>query len=849
MKNFFKRTFQTIAFLTVFLILFYFVSCIFGFKYEDGITPMDHFYDLPEDTVDVLLLGSSHMGMNVDPSILWEKYGIAAYNCWGSMQQVWNTYYYLNECLKYQSPQLVVMDVYGATFSYDYATYDNAVKNTQGLRMSKDKVDAIRASVEGDYFAQLLLGLPTYHYRYSELSVNDFQNFAWNKESGIQTINTVGEHVQSFTMPELNVGDETYPLNAKQEEYLNRIIALCREKNIPLVFVASPYYMSEMEAMRFNEIGRIAQENDVPYLNYGTDCESIGLISQEDYRDLCHMMSSGIQKYTTFLGEYMKENYDLPDRRGDENHIWNHEEDNSGNLLYELDAKFYGGNQSYLDTGIQLCVNPYDSYTILTEINTACEGEDKVWFSCYSEESGNERGIMLRRNADNFYLVFSSTETIEIPEYGETMRLAIVKEGLRYCVYLDGEFFKDAVVNLPDSYDGNLLLGCQETADGRRFRFSKTQICDLQIYSGALEENVTMNWTARELPEPPERQAQKADSDAAFELSQQFIGNGYSSYLDTGLALYAQTEDSWTLLTQFAEEPGSGAGVYFSCYAEDVSDYRGVMARRIGEGKLNLLYANRSINLDVPVGEEIRLAIVKDEVAYSIYLNGEKIVDEDYADTNPWSGDLLLGCQETTAGEKMRFSGVTVYNFEVYHGVMTEEEILSWSPEHCPEPEPRIPTPVEYTLEHSFLGDGKAAYVDSGVQLYDVEKDWCLEMTFRKNGAQTLVTCFAEDPNSYRGLIISTLDDKTLNLTLGQSAMELEMPPQPEQELKIVKQGSSYTVYLNDEYAGETTSLCPEYDGTMHIGCAVDGDGNPFRFSLAKILKLTVTDGANNKEG
>ena len=150
---------------------------------------------------------------------------------------------------------------------------------------------------------------------------------------------------------------------------------------------------------------------------------------------------------------------------------------------------------------------------------------------------------------------------------------------------------------------------------------------------------------------------------------------------------------------------------------------------------------------------------------------------------------------------------------------------------------------MDYTLDKSFLGDGKSAYVDTGVQLYDVaDKGWSLEMTFRKSGTGHLVTCFAEDPSSYRGLIVSVLDDSTLSLTLGQSALELEMGPRPEQTLKIVKQGSDYTVYLDGELAGQVSSDAPEYDGTLLIGCALDGSGKPFRFSTAKILSLTVTD-------
>lgn len=844
MKSVFKKLFKTVAFLAILLVALYLICCVFSFKYEDGVTPMDHMYDLPEDTVDVVLLGSSHMGVNVDPSILWEEEGVAAYNCWGSMQQVWNTYYYLNECLKYQNPKLVVMDVYGATFAYDYGTYDNAVKNTIGMRMSMDKVEAIQTSVEeSDYFVYLLLGLPTYHYRYTELTEDDFTNFFWDKATGIQTVNTAGEVVQPITITDWGVGDETLPLNAKQQEYLIKIIELCREKDVPLLLIAAPYYLDATEVKRFNEIGVVAEKYGVPYLNYCTDCEAIGLDSSEDYRDLCHLMSSGIRKYSVFLGNYIKEHYDVPDRRTDENHIWNRQGEEDESLIYQLDTKFYGGGQEYVDTGVQLCVNPYSSYTLFAEIDTRCESDNKVWFSCYSEEDNAQRGILFRKSGNNLYLVISATETIEIPDYTDITRIAIVKEGLEYSLYVNGAYYKNAIVNLPDSYDGTLLLGCQVDASGKRFRFSKTEILDLQIYSGTLDSATVTSWTGRDLPEPPQRQAQAAHSDAAFSLNEQFIGDGYSSYLDTGLALYENTEASWTLLTQFREGCDKGAGVYFSCYAEDITDYRGVMARRVGEGQINLLYGNRSVVYEVPAGSDVSMAIVKDGIAYTVYLNGEKIVDEDACDTNAWTGNLLIGCQESMEQEKMRFSGVAIYNFEVYDGVMNEDDILAWNPEHRPEPTPKEASPVDYTLPAPFLGDGSSNYVDTGAQLYDVaDKSWSLEITFQKSGIGHLLTCFAENPASYRGLIVTVADDTTLNLTLGQSAMEVEMGPRPEHTLKIVKQGSDYTVYLDGELAGQVTSEAPTYDGTLLVGCAVDGDGNLFRFSTAKILSLTVTD-------
>lgn len=841
MRSFFKNSFKTLAFLACFLVLLYLLSCIFSFKYEDGITTIDHFYDLPQDTVDVLLLGSSHMGMNVDPSILWNLRGIAAYNCWGSMQKSWNTYYYLKECLKYQQPKLVVMDVYGVTFDGDLPGYDNIVKNTQGLRFSRDKIENILVSSPEEYRTALIFGIPTYHYRYSEISGKDFENFFWDKQTGIQYLDLTGLNVQSFEIMDVSNMTEPVPLAEKCETYFRKILDLCREEQIPILLVASPYYLHEQEQRRFNRIGEIAEEYGVTFLNFNENYQELSIDPKTDFCDLAHMMPSGVEKYSSYLADYMKANYQLPDRRLDENHIWNQKTETQSHCVYALEHQFYGGGRQYVDTGVQLYKNPYYSFTLLTRINTEVVGEDTVWMSCFSEE-GLYRGMLLNRNGDNLYFIFNRDLRIEISEYGEMVDLALVKEGLHYTVYVDGVKYKTMDLKPFESLEDTLLLGCQRYVDGSRFRYSNTEIDNLEIYDIALSADDIAAWNPAELPEPPQRQAQQADSDAAFSLMERFAGDGFSRYLDTGIAPYSDPYASWTLLTQFREDAGQGAGVYFSSFCEDEADYRGVMARRVGPGQLNLLYGNRSIITQVPENSDIRLAVVKDEVSYSVYVNGERIVEEDFCETNPWQGNLLIGCQETVDGEKMRFGEVTVYNLEFYNGVMTEEDVLNWAPEYLPEPQKAEASPVDYTLENPFLGNGKSSYVDTGIQLYDQpEKSWTLELKFRKNGAQTLATCFAEEPSCYRGLLITTLDDNNLNLTLGQTGVQLELPPQPEQELKIVKEGYAYRVFLNGKQVWQGASTAPAYGGTVHIGCAVDGKGEPFRFSSAKILEFTIT--------
>ncbi|MCM1237166.1 MAG: hypothetical protein NC489_44420 [Ruminococcus flavefaciens] len=123
-KNIFhKKVIQLIIFTAIFLILLNSIYKVFSFKYGDGILGLTKFYELDNNTVDVLILGSSHAFENINTGVLYDSYGMAAYILSGSVQPYWNTYYYLMEALKTQKPQLIVLDAFASTFNDEYSDY------------------------------------------------------------------------------------------------------------------------------------------------------------------------------------------------------------------------------------------------------------------------------------------------------------------------------------------------------------------------------------------------------------------------------------------------------------------------------------------------------------------------------------------------------------------------------------------------------------------------------------------------------------------------------------------------------------------------------------------------------
>ena len=131
-------------------------------------------YELDKDTVDVLIFGASHAFSSFSPEDLYEDYGITAYVQSSSCQRIWQSYYYLEEALKYQKPQYVILEPF---WSFD-ATAQSEAYNREAIdpmRMSMTKIRAIHTAVsknpEGEYglsyiFPLLSTSLGTYPGKY-----------------------------------------------------------------------------------------------------------------------------------------------------------------------------------------------------------------------------------------------------------------------------------------------------------------------------------------------------------------------------------------------------------------------------------------------------------------------------------------------------------------------------------------------------------------------------------------------------------------------------------------------------------------------------------------------------------
>ena len=162
-----KRVIKIGIFIILFAAQFAIITNIMNYKGDAAINRC--FYSYKENTMDVIFFGTSKVYANINPCVLWKEHKIASFDFAGSSKPMWNTYYDIQEALKYQDPQVIVVDVYGVAGRSDFSSLERAIIHVMGLRTSLNKWEDIKASVaEDDNRIAFLLNYPIYHSRYKE---------------------------------------------------------------------------------------------------------------------------------------------------------------------------------------------------------------------------------------------------------------------------------------------------------------------------------------------------------------------------------------------------------------------------------------------------------------------------------------------------------------------------------------------------------------------------------------------------------------------------------------------------------------------------------------------------------
>ena len=154
-----------------------FLTCLLKPKYMGDIVEGALIAEYYEETADhdVIFIGDCEVYENFSPITLWQDYGITSYIRGSAQQLIWQSYYLLEETLKYETPRVVVFNV--LAMKYDEPQKEAYNRMTlDGMKWSMSKVRDIRASMtEEEHFIEYVIPLLRYHSRWSELTGDDWK--------------------------------------------------------------------------------------------------------------------------------------------------------------------------------------------------------------------------------------------------------------------------------------------------------------------------------------------------------------------------------------------------------------------------------------------------------------------------------------------------------------------------------------------------------------------------------------------------------------------------------------------------------------------------------------------------
>lgn len=268
------------------------------------------FHNLPSESLDIIVYGSSLAYRGVDSLTLSELCGVTAYNYGYNWQKINTTKLFVMDSFLTQSPKLALIECRFAHQPLDDVNMDAQIYYTRYLNVDKERRDYLKKCFGGNLERYLSYYCPliAFHDNWSSLSSKSF--LPLNREETI-LLTTMGASTGSETITPIVIPDQSslpqMELSQSAVAELQEIVDLCKKNNTEVLFFSAPYAGVNQYS---NAMKSFADDNDCKYVDMFEYIDEIQLDANTDFHDDSHLNQNGVIKMTSFLGKYICDNYD-----------------------------------------------------------------------------------------------------------------------------------------------------------------------------------------------------------------------------------------------------------------------------------------------------------------------------------------------------------------------------------------------------------------------------------------------------------------------------------------------------------------------------------------------------------
>ena len=272
----------------------------------------------PENSIDVLLIGSSATYSGFSSAYAYEKFGFTSYpyTIGGATCTMWKPA--LEDALRTQKPKLVVVDVFGGGYERDlidtrtsqlYIIMNYFPFSKEKISLAKEiagNVDSASAASMVFPFIKCHTNIPSNIRKISKRL--DVERFGPSPLKGIETLT---RDRKLAPVEDSSFSEEAEPLDERTEKVILDFIAYCKSQDLDVLFVKYPTVLTENDPdellvnRRANRILELARDAGYTGLNMQKDFHKIGLKERKDYYNHGHTNTRGQKKVTEHLGEYI----------------------------------------------------------------------------------------------------------------------------------------------------------------------------------------------------------------------------------------------------------------------------------------------------------------------------------------------------------------------------------------------------------------------------------------------------------------------------------------------------------------------------------------------------------------
>lgn len=278
-----------------------------------------------DEHYDVQIYGSCHAYTSFDSAYLSETWGLSAYNMANPSEIIPITYLRMLERFKTDTPKVALVETWGINLYETYIETDLILENylpsnAERLPLSAEKLEVI-ADFDSLDPLEDNFALAKYKSRLQSFSLTDADyNYSYDLLDALCNTNEEMAYIyremeNRFAhrgykdLPSVAIPDypqqqgvispeEMLEIEPVILKYIDKIIRLCEEYGVELIFYRAPYRSTANELRKSNYLEAYLAERNVPFFDLE---KALDFDCATDFNDYEHLSQAGAAKATAFL--------------------------------------------------------------------------------------------------------------------------------------------------------------------------------------------------------------------------------------------------------------------------------------------------------------------------------------------------------------------------------------------------------------------------------------------------------------------------------------------------------------------------------------------------------------------